>query len=127
MNKELEQFVFDFNNAWFNADLKKAESMLHENVVFVAPDLKTSINGKEACLQSLKDYITNSTTHHFEIENLKINTWVDTAVILLEYYVEYEFGNKNYQEIGTENWVLKREEKRYYLVWRAILNTKPKV
>lgn len=125
MNQVLSQFVDDFNDAWLQGDYQSLESLLHDDVIFLAPDLKTKVLGRTKCIQSLKDYVNNSSTNVFELRKKDIKVWADTAVILIEYLVEYDFDLDHYKEIGTENWVLKHHHSKWELIWRAIISIKP--
>ncbi len=46
------------------AELEKVADLMDDNVVFVAPDLKSEIKGREKCLQTLKDYLNVAQTQN---------------------------------------------------------------
>ena len=96
-------------------------SLLHDQVIFVSPDLKTEIRGLNACLQTIKDYSAKAKTKTFEVRNKKIHIWDETVMITLDYYVEYEMKNQSYKENGTEFWTLNKQNGNWKLVWRALV------
>lgn len=46
MSTQIEHLIDAFNNGWTQGKFDDIKPLLHDNVIFVAPDLKTQINGK---------------------------------------------------------------------------------
>ncbi|MEM1001047.1 MAG: nuclear transport factor 2 family protein [Bacteroidota bacterium] len=124
MNKSIESLIETFNTGWTQGEFEAVESILHEDVVFIAPDLVTEIIGKQACLQTIKEYTSNADTLLFEIKNQKINTWLQTAIISIDYLIEYLMKGKKYREMGKEFWTLSREKDGWKMVWRVMVANK---
>ncbi len=120
MNPQIDAFIKQFHDCWTKGDLIKLTSLLHDQIIFVAPDLKTEIKGKERCLQTIEDYSNNAVTKKFEVENKKIHVWDHTAMVIMDYDIEYRMKNENYKEKGTEFWTMVRENEKWKLVWRAL-------
>ena len=121
MIKQIEKLINDFNNGWTKGEIESITPILHENIVFVAPDLKTEIIGKDNCIQTIIDYISSGETKLFEITEMKIHVIEQTAIIILDYYVEYEMNNRYYKENGKEFWTLIEKDGNWQLVWRAMV------
>lgn len=64
MDQKVNTFINEFNNGWTMAELEKVADLMDDNVVFVAPDLKSEIKGREKCLQTLKDYLNVAQTQN---------------------------------------------------------------
>lgn len=124
MRNQIEDFIDCFNSGWTQGKIEDLIPCLHEEVVFIAPDLETEITGKVACLQSIKDYVNNAKTEVFEVTNTEIHTWHQTAVISITYYIEYVMSNKTYKENGKEFWTLSRQNDSWQMVWRAMVENK---
>ena len=122
MNESIEHLIEAFNTGWTRGDFNAVESVLHENVIFIAPDLATEIVGKEACLETIKAYTSNANTLSFEVEKQKINVWHQTANISMNYNIEYFMNGKKYREKGKEFWTLSKENNAWKIVWRATVN-----
>lgn len=122
MKKDIEQLILTFNEGWTKGHLKVVAALLHEEVIFVAPDLKTQISGKDACLKTIEEYNQNAQTKHFEVVRQHIHLWDDTAVVDLEYDVEYVLNETTYREKGKEFWTLNRGPDTWKIVWRAMVN-----
>ena len=106
-----------------SGDLEKTGDLLSENVVFLAPDLKTEIKGRANCLQSFREYLEMAKTKSFEIRDEKIHVWDNTATVVLVYDVEYELSGQNHIEKGTEFWTLRNQNGKWELVWRALVSS----
>lgn len=123
MNKKIEKFIEQFSQSWMFGDLEKTGDLLSENVVFLAPDLKTEIGGRAKCLQSFAEYLEKAKTKTFEVSNKKIHVWGNTSTVVIDYYVEYELGGQDYKENGTEFWTLQKQKGEWKLVWRALVSS----
>ncbi len=121
MSDPIKQLIDDFNTGWTAGIFEKIEPILHEKVIFMAPDLKTWVTGKEACLQSIRDYVNNAKTKVFEVRNKEIQIWDQTAMVSIEYYIEYQMNHENYREKGTEFWTLHKEKDSWQMLWRAMV------
>lgn len=121
MKEDIENFIENFNDAWTLGKVEQIIPLIHNRVIFLSPDFKTEIKGKENCLQSLKNYINMASTKIFDVVDKKINIWNQTAIVNLDYYVEYEMNNQNYKEKGTEFWTLINENDGWQLIWRALV------
>ncbi len=53
INAHIEQVIHAFNKGWTHGNIELLETLLHDEVIFVAPDLTTEIEGKEACIQTI--------------------------------------------------------------------------
>ena len=98
------------------------EPLLHQDVVFVAPDLKTKISGSAACMATIKEYGESAKTHLFQLEHKDITVRGQSAVVSLDYYIEYELNQELYKEKGKEFWTLTMESGVWKLVWRAMVH-----
>lgn len=121
MKKEIEEVIKHFNRGWTKGEFNMLENIMYEDVIFVAPDLKTQILGMENCINTIKEYNVAASTSLFDATNTDIKMWDDMAVVTLSYYIEYTMNNKNYKENGTEFWMLKKFDQRWKIIWRAIV------
>lgn len=121
MNRQIESFIERFNESWTQGNFEEIKMLLDENVVFVTPDLKTEIIGKSGCIRTIEDYANNANTDVFKVTDKRIHTWDSTAMVSIDYYIEYETNNARYKEIGSEFWTLIEHRNSWKLVWRAMV------
>ena len=119
----IEDFISQFNEASMQAELTKLGDLMHPEVVFVLPDLQTSIDGIDACLQSVQEYANTAQTHKYEVRNQQIQQVGPAATILLTYFVEYEMNAQTYRELGSEVWNLVRMEDNWKMIWRGLIRS----
>ncbi len=122
--QQIESFIEDFSHYSLNGNIDALKLMLHEETVFVAPDLKTKIKGRKHCLRTIKDYSEQAKTHVYDITNKDIFTWGETANVMLDYYVEYELDNTFYKESGVESWILVYQNEQWLMTWRALIKNR---
>jgi ketosteroid isomerase-like protein len=121
MKEKIEKNIANFNKAWTQGKIEDILPLLHKDAIFLAPDLKTEISGRDACLQTIKDYVNNAKTNAFNVANNTIHFWQHTAVVSIEYFIEYEMNNKIYKESGKEFWTMINESGEWQIVWRSML------
>ena len=127
MNQRIEKFIRNFNDSWTKGEIENIIPLLNEDVIFIAPDLKSEIKGKDNCIQTIKDYASNGETKLFEVTEKRIHIWAETAMVSIDYYVEYEMNEQFYKENGKEFWTLIHNKGYWQLVWRAmVMNEKIK-
>ena len=121
MNEKILSFIANFNHSWTKGKLDLIPEFLHEKVVFISPDLSTEIVGIEACIKTFEDYLNTAKTNKFRTTDIGINIWNSTAMVVLEYYVEYEIEEQVYKENCTECWTLVNQSEKWKLAWRALV------
>ena len=119
---EIEQVVNKFNDAWQAGNSDEILDLLHENVVFFTPDLKTELIGRDKCIDSLKSFMSHAVTHQFEVKLQNVFTSGDKATVFLKYWVDYTYDDKNYQEDGREWWLLAKVDGFWKIISRALVN-----
>lgn len=122
MKNSIEHLIEAFNNGWTQGNFEAVEALLHESVIFVAPDLSTEIVGKDACLATIRSYTEQADTLRFEVEKQKIRVWQYTASVTIDYCIEYLMQGKNHQEKGKEFWTLSKENNHWKIVWRVMVS-----
>lgn len=122
MQPEIKKLVETFNKGWTQGKLDETASCLHNDVIFLSPDGKNEVKGKDNCLQTIKQYSEIADTKKFEVTSVSINQWNDTAMVRLEYYIEYKIKEKLFKETGSEAWTLVSENDNWKIVWRVLLS-----
>lgn len=122
MLKSVEQFVASFNEAWLHGKWETLHQLLHQEVVFVLPDLTTVYEGKQKCIDSIRQYTEHAKTKAFQVTRKDIRIWGQTATVVLDYEVHYEISEELFSEAGTEVWTLSRELNQWRIVWRGLIH-----
>lgn len=120
MNKQIEELVHTFNNSWLQKDMASLRTVLHEEVAFMAPDMISMLQGKEACIGTIEEYINQAVTHDFRIQIDSLHLIGQSGWLTLSYDIDYEMKGKRYREHGTEIWGVLRRDERWLLAWRCL-------
>jgi hypothetical protein len=120
-SNQIKESIDNFNSGWLYGNLKKSETCLHDDVVFVSPDFIQKLSGKENCLKTLEEYISVAKTKRFKIIKEDISVWDNTANAIIEYEIEYEIDAKTYCEKGRELWTLLKNDEYWKIIWRGVL------
>lgn len=117
--KEVEQLVRKLQNTWLENRVADLAAFFDENVVFFSPGRTERIVGKEAMIESYKQFLSASTVHNFQITNLHIDIFDTTAVAVLTFDVSYELQDKTYDEKGNDIMILNKRNSNWKIVWRT--------
>ena len=120
MDKQIEELVHTFNTSWLQKDLEKLRTILHEEVVFMAPDMKSMLKGKEDCTGTIEEYIRRAVTHDFRIQIDSIHCIGQNGWLTLGYDIDYEIKGSRYKEHGVEIWGVLRRNEKWLLAWRCL-------
>ena len=120
MDKEIEKLVDTFNNSWLKGDMATLKTVLDEEVAFMAPDMKTMLRGKEACIGTIEAYISQAVTHDFRIQIDSTHCIGHCGWLTVSYDIEYEMKGKRYKEHGVEIWGILRRNGGWLLAWRCL-------
>lgn len=96
----------------------------HENIVFNSPDLKKQSIGKDVCLQSYIDFVSNSKVLFCDETNPLVQVFDNTAIVTYDFEMKYEQKNKVYHETGTDIMIFNKQQNSWKAVWRSLTNIK---
>ncbi len=119
--KSVEQFISSFNQAWLHGKWDTLTQLLHKEVVFVLPNLVSVYEGRQKCMDSIREYTQHAQTKSFNVTRSDVRIWGPTASVVLDYEVSYEINGETFAEIGTEVWTLTREGNQWQIVWRGLI------
>lgn len=99
---EILKTVFAHNKAWTKLeDLNEQEKYIHDNIVFLAPPYKEPIKGKEAYLDSYRDWIDHATVHHFNEINPEVYLYCGGSFAVVTYTINMAF---DFDEVKVPEW-----------------------
>lgn len=115
----IKQFIRDMNAAWLEGRIDDLDSYFAKNVVLVPPGSQDRIVGREAMVESFRQYAEQATTHDFEETALLVDVMGTIAVATLQFRIHYEFEGHEYKEVGQEILILTRTEQGWQILWRT--------
>jgi uncharacterized protein DUF4440 len=109
------------NDAWAAGRLQDLEPLLHPRSVIVGPDLTRLSDGRDACIDSYREFLASSTVHAFEERDVKVEEYDGAAILSYTYRIAYELDGERYDDEGSEVLVLVRADRRWQIAWRQVL------
>lgn len=118
---EIQAIVHRLNDAWLNGRVEELAALFHPGVVVVAPGLAQRVAGREACVQSYVDFVSQAVVHRFEAEPAQVDVLGPAAVAVCPYAIEYEIGGKRWRGAGHDLLVLVDGDQGWTIAWRLLL------
>lgn len=111
-------------SAWQTGDRDTLVACLDERVVFTAPGFQARIDGRDACIESYREFTARATLHEYVQQEPSIELWGNTAVATYPWTMTWESGGKIHRESGHDVLVFRRatgEPPAWCVVWRTIV------
>ena len=124
--EEIRRLVKKINAAWLHGRPEELAPYFHEDMVIVPPDFRRRAKGREACVASYKDFVSQAKVREYKDSEPDIDLWGNTAVATYSWEIAYEMKKESYRESGWDVFVLVREHARWLAVWRTIILTPQK-
>ncbi len=115
----VEALVRALNDAWLAERIEDLGAFFDENAVLVAPGGARRIVGREAVVESYRQYVELARTLAFEVQDLAIDVFGATAVARLAFRVRYGIGETIHDEGGCDLLVLGKGDGGWRVVWRT--------
>ena len=112
---EVVDAVRRINDAWLEGRPEDVTQDLDEDVVFVAPGFARRAEGRDAAVQSYRDFLASATIGQFTESDLSVDVWGDTAVASHRYEIEWTAKGKQHRDRGHDLFVFRRAAG----TWRA--------
>ncbi len=112
--------VNKINESWLGKQYDEIGTCLADDVVIAPPGSDKRIRGRDAYVQSYRDYDTVAKTDQFLAEEPQIDIVRDTAVVISPFFVTYEMKGTTYQERGRDILILARQGTEWRVVWRTM-------
>ena len=121
----IRETVRGITAAWREGRLDDLSRFYRPDVVFVQPGLKARVEGREACVQSYRDFLAIATVHGYVEDEPLIDAFGETAVAATRFEIDYELATGRYREAGHDVLVLTRDEGEWRVAWRTLVPEPP--
>ena len=88
----VRKVIHDINAAWINGHPENIAGRLHEHVVMIQPGFRGRAAGREASVNSYRDFCDQATIHDFKQSDPEIDVFGSTAVATYRFEIPYEIG-----------------------------------
>lgn len=118
----LWKMVERINNAWINNQPELLMEIFHENMSISGPDFLPVSIGREACIKSYKDFISQASYRDFTYNNPRIDIFDKTAIV--SYYYELIITMDDFDDVykGKDVFIFIRADDRWLAIWRIAIS-----
>jgi uncharacterized protein (TIGR02246 family) len=88
-------------------------ALFHEDVVFQVPDFGARVRGRQACLESYRDFRNAAQVHEVHTEPPQIDVCGSAAVAVYAFDIHYSLDKNTCRESGRDWLVLILEDGRW--------------
>ncbi|MFH1943285.1 MAG: nuclear transport factor 2 family protein [bacterium] len=117
---EIEQALKNINSAWSKGRFEELEKYIHKDFIIAQPGFQHRGVGRETCIQSYRDFVSNATIHDFKESDFTIDIWGETAVASYRFEMDWEMNDKHFQESGHDLYVFIQKNNQWQAVWRTL-------
>lgn len=107
------------NDAWLNDRLDDLPRYLHPDVVFVPPGHHLRLTGRDACVQSYRDFLAAARLNEIMAHEPAIDVFGDTAVAMYRFDADWVMDNQRYRESGYDLFVFTRTDDGWLASFRT--------
>jgi ketosteroid isomerase-like protein len=117
--REIENFVRSLNKTWVEKRTQDLNAFFHDDVIALPPGNAELISGREAMVESYRQFSNTAKVHNFEELKIQVNVFNNTAIANTTFHINYEVQGKVYSEKGTDILVLNNFDNEWMVVWRT--------
>lgn len=121
MESEIQRLIGQINRAWVENRVDELVQYFHEGMVIVAPQFGGRLEGREACIESYREFTGRATVEEVQEKDLSIDVRGCTAVATYRYAVSYTLNGARHRDSGWDVFVFTREGERWLAVWRTMI------
>lgn len=121
MTNEVREVVERLNRAWRSGRFAELDEVFDPEVVLVPPGSGSRVLGRDAVVQSYREFTTQAAVHRFDMDPPEIDQFGTTAIASCPYSIEYEIEGRRWRGSGHDLLVLRRGESGWRVVWRTML------
>ncbi len=112
--------VQEINERWLSKRYDEIGELLSKHAVIAPPGFDGRIRGREAYVQSYREYDQAATTLEFLSGELEIDIVEDVAIAVCPFFVAYELNGEEFRENGRDLLVLSRSTGEWRVMWRSM-------
>ena len=120
-------FLGRMSAAWQARRYEELAACFDERMVIAAPGFQARVEGREACVESYREFQSRVTITEYREDVPTVDVWGDTAVATYGWEMAWDAGGTHNRESGFDVFVLRRDggasDGGASGVWRAVWRT----
>jgi hypothetical protein len=122
-HKAVARVLSRITAAWTERRFEDLRDCFDENVVFVSPDLTRRVEGRQACIASYLDFVSQAQVDAYHEDPPTIDIWNNTAVAAYRWTMRWSMGGESHDGSGHDIFAFARRDGKWRAVWRLLLPT----
>ena len=118
---DVHEIVRNINDAWLHGRFDELRDYFHPDVVLAQPGVAKRMVGRNALIDSYRQFATSATIHSFTTGDVQVDGGGDSAVTTMPWEMDYTIEGQRYQERGWDLLVFGKREGRWVVVWRTVV------
>jgi uncharacterized protein (TIGR02246 family) len=106
------------NTAWLEHRVDAMAPHFREDIVFNAPGFTSRLEGREACLDSYRQFLDVARLISFAADEPEVDVFGDTAIATTAWSTRYELDGHLHDETGRDVFVFVRDGGDWKASWR---------
>jgi ketosteroid isomerase-like protein len=117
---EIARIIQRINDSWLSKSYDEIGNHLADGVILAPPGSANRIRGRQAYVQSYRDYDSAAKTHSFQPSEPVIDVIGDIAIAVTPFSITYEMQGVIHNEKGEELLVFSRDSGNWRIIWRSM-------
>lgn len=109
------------NDAWLHGRFDELEEYFHPDVVLARPGFASRTVGRDALIDSYREFAAEGTIHSFAAEEPHVDAAGDSAVTTTRWTIDYSTSGQRSVEHGWDLLVFGKRDGRWVVVWRTVV------
>ena len=118
---EIAAAMNEINHAWRSGRLEALAPLLHDDVVFLGPNLQEFARGRAACVEGYREFVAHAKVHEYSESGLRVDLCGDVGVCCYRWTMTCERDGNTSREKGVDQFVFGRFQGRWLAVWRMLV------
>jgi hypothetical protein len=122
--QDIGDLLQHITSAWREARYDDLLDAFHPRIVFSAPGFQARLEGREACIESYREFVERATVTEYVQSEPRIDTWSGTAVASCQWRMTWAAAGSTHSESGHDVFVFTRaadSPRGWRAVWRTIV------
>jgi hypothetical protein len=117
-SQEIWHTLRALNIAWTKGNPDDLKRYFHPDMVAITATDRLRLTGRDACIQSWKDFAAAATIHHWAETDPLISVYGGAAVVTYYFDMSFDMNGRRIQSAGRDMFMFVREDGR----WLAVAN-----
>ena len=118
---EILRTLSELNSAWRERRFEELTAFFDPAVVMKGPGLKELVRGRDALVQSYRDFMAQSKIVEYAESDHSTHIWGDTAAVTYAWIMAYEQKGETKRESGQDMFVFVRRDSNWLAILRVML------